>query len=349
MGKSKINYITGLRGAGALIVALYHFITRFQYNQHPVLILDVLLKKIYHYGYLPVEMFFFFSGYLLVKNYYAKINGREIDFFSFVKKRVGTFYWLMVLTTLFCVVIKLIGGGVINILYLFFNFLLLQCGYIPGWNNYKLAYNGASWFLAPLFLAYVLFYIFAKKSDKENLFIEYCIMALVGVIVLIMGWQYPVLNVNMMRGILGFSAGVCFYLIEEIQKKGSNRNWKMVLTACLILLLFIYCVMKDLLTDNELMVFTDLFVMPSSFIVLNSVQIIRRIFDNKVMINLGSLSMYIFLIHVPLLELEYVLIKKYGIVLPTQYAWFYIFNLLLIILCSKAFHEVRQKLNPVKK
>ena len=85
--RSEIPALTGVRGAAAVMVVVYHF-------THPYLTLGSVLHRLLGHGYLYVDLFFILSGYVLALNYTQSMPSTPTisSVFDFLYRRFARIY-----------------------------------------------------------------------------------------------------------------------------------------------------------------------------------------------------------------------------------------------------------------
>ncbi|MEK3789522.1 acyltransferase family protein [Paenibacillus sp. FSL K6-1230] len=295
--KKNIAYIDSLKGIGALIIAFYHIIGLIGLPDSHTNLFNKIMYTVSVIGYIPVEMFFFFSGYLMIYNYSDKI--KDVEFLDYTRKRVSMVYPLLFVNLALCSLYVVIGGGQINIYDTFYNLLFLQSGYIPGSGDYRIDIaGGGTWFLAPLFLAYSLFFYICKYKSEERAFGIYVVIVIIGLIALKNEWNFPILNGYMLRGLLGFFVGCIFSVI--VKKYGLKINIFGMLAAIIIFISYIIIIYRGEYANTiDFIIITDLVILPCTIILIEKISWVRKFLSLGILQRIGSLSMQLFFLNLP--------------------------------------------------
>ncbi|MBY0118883.1 acyltransferase [Paenibacillus xylanexedens] len=293
-----IAYIDSLKGLGALIIAFYHISGLIGIPDSSTSLINKTMFTLSAIGYIPVEMFFFFSGYLMLYNYSDKI--KEIEFLDYTRKRVRMVYPLLFVNIVLCSLYIVIGGGQISIYDTLYNLLFLQSGYIPGGGDYRIDIaGGGTWFLAPLFLAYSLFFYICKYKSQEKAFGLYGVIVIIGLIALKNGWNFPILNGYMLRGLLGFFAGCIFSVI--IKRYGFKINIFGLLFAIVIFISYMSIIYRGEYANTiDFIIMTDLVILPCTMILIENITWIRKFLSLSILQRIGVLSMELFFLNLPI-------------------------------------------------
>ena len=215
MAKRK-EFFDSYRGLGACVICLYHYLNTFGLEGCAGSRVYDLLFDIKNIGYVMVEFFYFTSGYLIFELYREKIQNNEIGLFSFMKKRISKIYPMFFWTTMIQIILEMISKKQVTLFDMVTNILLLQCGIFEGNGSWRNDINGVTWFIVPLLLCYLLFYLITRKI-KNN---EYYYLTIVSIIVLSMSvynWDrinIPFINSYVVRGIMVFYMGIIFCHLE---------------------------------------------------------------------------------------------------------------------------------------
>lgn len=140
----EIRALTGLRGAAACVVVLYHY-TSGGLGFGP-------FAGLVHRGYQAVDLFFVLSGYVLVMTYADRLQGRltVAAYRDFIVRRVGRVYPLFIAVTLVSLCLwRPVGGW--SMVTIVSNALLIQA-----WGAAD-SIGGPTWSISTEFAAYLLF------------------------------------------------------------------------------------------------------------------------------------------------------------------------------------------------
>ncbi|MCM3747643.1 acyltransferase family protein [Paenibacillus pasadenensis] len=329
--KKNIGYIDSLKGIGAIIIALYHIIGLIGVPDSSLYFINKIFEVISVIGYIPVEMFFFFSGYLMLYNYSNKI--KSIDFFDYFRKRTKLVYPYLIINITLCSLYIIIKGGYISAYQIFYNLSFLQSGFFLGTGDFRIDIaGGGTWFLAPLLLSYCIFFYICKYKDEEQAFGLYCGIVLIGIIALKNSWNYPILNGYMLRGLTGFFAGCMFSLIAQ---KYELKSRKLAMFGTLILLFLSIKIFyqNEYTSTLDFIIITDLVVLPLIIIFLNNFLTARKILSLFIFKRIGALSMQLFFLNLPVgYFFKFLISEKYSFNTYVQYFLYFtiLFSLSLL-------------------
>lgn len=227
MEKYKIKTIEYLKGIMALGIVIFHYnkftLTAHNDNNFP---LFNILSLLYTNAGILVELFFLISGFCFFEFYLEDIRNNKINGKDFFKRRFFKLYPLYIITTITILILQffylkkyncLFDGGVkLDNTTIILNILCLSRGWTT---NIGYPYNGPAWFLNVIILDYIIFYFISKfiKSNKIQIVIMLALIIL-GLIFKMHNLQYPMLNVEMGRGLTNFFlGGIVAYIC--------NSNW----------------------------------------------------------------------------------------------------------------------------
>lgn len=292
--ENKIQYINTLKGMGALVIIMYHGLTLFEVQLSSNIFNKVvlLLKSI---GYIPVELFFFLSGFLMVYNYKDRI--KNIEFIGFFKKKFEKIFPYIAINIILCTIYLVIEGSAVSTYQIVYNFLFIECGIFSGQGDYRsdLA-GGGIWFIVPLFFSYLIFYCISKYKDKEKSVILYFILLLIGIIGLSSQWNQPILNGYMLRGISAFFAGALFYYISDNIKRKNKIIFSIIGIFTFLIILF----RNEYNSVIDFIIVTDIIVLPSFVIFISELKYVRKFFEFNFFANFGNISLAMFVLNLPL-------------------------------------------------
>jgi peptidoglycan/LPS O-acetylase OafA/YrhL len=165
--KYEIKPLTGIRGAAAFLVMLYH------YSTYPAF--ATLHWSVLHKGYLCVDLFFVLSGFVLALRYSKRFeeNHSWNTYIAFLKARVARLYpAYFLIVFLYYTKWMLNFSGINTTPYtsqeIAANFLLVQSwGIFPArsiiWDSWSVSVEGIAYLLFPLLLMGAL-----EKSTKAS-------------------------------------------------------------------------------------------------------------------------------------------------------------------------------------
>ena len=293
----EIKALTGLRGAAALIVVLYHFSDRDAYFQN-------YLPSLIERGYLGVDIFFVLSGFVMALSYarYFKDEITVSDYTAFLVKRLARIYPLyIVITLVFQLKYELSylsGSWERNFHTADFIATVLM---IQAWDFGFSYVAGTTWSLSTEFLAYIIFpvvvfyAVFARPAYALGVFVLSvaflcaCVSSHLGVNgpldVVASSSVLPVL-----RCLAGFCLGLIGYRLSQVEACRKYLTSSAALLAALIgLLLAAHFKAHDLI----LFAFFPMIVLILYF----EPAVAKLIFANPASYHLGVISYSIYLVH----------------------------------------------------
>jgi len=309
----KEGWIDGIKGVGALIIALCWHYQHFPMDYLPSVWHNSLISGIGLHGRYFVEIFFIVSGYGMALGYENKIYEGRISFWDYFGRRIRKIYPLffetLLLTTVLQIIHKLISGelfiyGNFDLYHFILNVLcvhigIFTCGY---------SFNGPSWCISTLLFTYIIFYIVIYKNrdkhDKANLVLHYFIMSIVGFAVLTAELGYPIFNGSMARCVTCFFVGCClFHIVEIISTKPEKIKAAYGYFGLTVLLI---CVILTKISPDGYEVWGDvhktviLGIGPMWILSIKLINWHRSLFASRVLRFFGRYSMAIYLTHFPL-------------------------------------------------
>ncbi|MFP4975299.1 acyltransferase family protein [Paenibacillus sp. CN-4] len=295
--KKNVDYIDSLKGIGAILIAYYHISGLIGTPTSSLQTFNKIADVLSSIGYIPVEMFFFFSGYLMVYNYADKI--KDIAFFEYIIKRIRTVYPFLMINLVGCSLYIIISGGNVSLYQILYNLLFLQSGYFPGGGDFRIdVAGGGTWFLAPLLLSYIIFFYVSKYKSEEKAFGVYGVIVIIGMIALKNNWNYPIFNGYMLRGLLGFFTGCLFSVV--VKKYGFNYTKSVKVGMLVVFLAYLSLIVFGEYTNTiDFIVVTDVLILPCIIMIIESFGWLKKIIEVNFLRRLGKLSMHLFFLNLP--------------------------------------------------
>jgi peptidoglycan/LPS O-acetylase OafA/YrhL len=300
-GRTQLPSLTGLRGAAALWVVLYHFGNLYFPASQPNVVVNIIQK-----GYLAVDLFFLLSGFVLAHVYLndLAVNGPKAVW-TFFQARIARLYPLHLLILMLFIIdaavrsliahvisgeplhVKLFGAQ--SVVATAANVLMIQ-----GIKASELSWNYPTWSISVEFVAYLLFAIAAAHfyrpaSRSTRLWLGFTAAWLVFFSWLVGG------DFNQWDGwsafgrcIPEFFIGVLLYVFARDGRPFSGLN---LLTACLLVAVpaLIQSGAPDLLV-----VFVFASMVP---ILVRSSGLATKILNASPIVLLGEVSYALYLIH----------------------------------------------------
>ena len=295
--KKNIEYIDSLKIIGAFIIAFYHITGVIGIPNNSFSLTTNIARTLSAIGYIPVEMFFFISGYLMVYNYSDKI--KKIDFLEYIIKKIGKIYPFLIINIFLCSLFSIIYYHNFDIYQLIYNLFIFQGGVFPGAWDFRIDIaGGGTWFLTPLFLSYILFFFISKYKKEETALGTYIAIALLSMMALKNNFNYPIINGYMLRGLLGFFAGSIFSSI--IKKYGFKiPNFIKVIVLFFISAYVYIIISKQYNNTIDFIIYTDIVFLPCLFLICENVNWFKNILTSTRFKKISSLSMPLFFLNIP--------------------------------------------------
>lgn len=309
LNKKRYEALTSLRGFFIYGIALFHM---------GVMIgrpMKRILDPVYHLGgYFGDYFFFMLSGFLMCHVYRERIaagNTKVTDFLVAKMKKI----WPMFFVTNMIALLFLLQLGDARDDICLKNIIMSSLMLSTGWVENIYPYNYPAWFLCVLFLCYILFYYISKLfvRNKDVYYLLVIILLMVGYMIEIREPDIPFLFEGDGEGFLNFFGGVLLYDLILYIKKNRNSHLNVLRSACVIIIagasiLFTIYDINELCGDKRIVI--TFLLLPPLFFLATSEGFIQRVLELRPLVYLGELSMYIFLIHVPVIY-AYLTINSY--------------------------------------
>ncbi len=315
----RLNWITGIKGACALVIAfLWHY-------KHFIAIEYAPMYRLFffscHYGDILVDLFFCLSGLSIFLGYGDRI--RTITFKDFMLKRIRKLYPPMLtgllLTTAFeWLYIRHEGVTFVYDHFDIKHFLLNVLGLQGGIFNRDLSFNGPAWTITVFLMLYVLFWVISKitRSNKGVLVI-YCVLTVASEVIILMETDHPMINSFTARGLMGFSTGVIMaYMYKDLKvvDRIPSGVLRVLCLVDLIIIMITYVMIRQGIrpfSAKEVIRSWVVFMLfPSLFLLACGVPVMEKILSSRVLMFLGGISLYIYLLHFPV-QCIFALCDKY--------------------------------------
>lgn len=149
MTVKEIKAMTGIRGAAAVFVMVYHFEYRSTSND--------MFSAMLHHGYLSVDLFFVLSGFVMAHVYGRSLTDGAFRFRSFLWHRVARIYPLYIFSTLAILLLAYLKTRQldVDVPTLVSNMLMLQL--LGNWPSI----DAPAWSVSAETVAYLLFPVIA--------------------------------------------------------------------------------------------------------------------------------------------------------------------------------------------
>jgi peptidoglycan/LPS O-acetylase OafA/YrhL len=227
----KIGSINALRFLAAMFVLFYHFCFVFYYAKTTQVDIPVL-RELFKYGYLGVELFFIISGFVI------SLSAEGRNAYSFLKSRLGRLYPVFWASAVVTGVFLVFGGSIINqplSLSKFLANLTMVPQIIPG--SYTLL-DPSYWTLAVEIKFYFIIFLLLifKQFKRIELF---SILASIFITLGIFFTDIPIIWTSY------FIAGILFY---KVYKEGLTP-WR-IFGLCNTLFISIYFALARIPSHN---------------------------------------------------------------------------------------------------
>lgn len=262
----------------------------------------------FYFGLL-VEFFFVLSGFLA----YKYVEREQVSFKDYYLPKVKRLLPLVLITGVayegFLVIYNhvcqrswLLGnGGTI------WGLIITALGIQSGWVFQNLMVNDVAWYVSVLLLCYIVFYLLMYISKKKNIRTTYLFIAMlfVGAGIISYGINLPFLNPNSARGFYTFFFGL---LLAEVLKNREIGVKEGVVSLVFIVAMTFGLVNYDgYFSDGISYILTFLYY--PAWMILFLSKPVRKIFNHKIFGVLGAFTYSVYLWHIPMILLMYVVLE----------------------------------------
>lgn len=313
--KKSLDSLTALKGLFCLVIAIHNTLAiHFVFDHIPG-----TSFILYFGGIMGNSLFLMISGFLFAYNYRDRIQARQVPFHNFLLRRLQKLYPLYLITNGIALLIDVsqYGPSAINLTRIV-SILLLQ-SYDP--------YNSPTWFLAALFLCYLLFFAISYHSKNRTQYC--CAITLCMILGFVLDTDLPFLGSKNCFAYMSFFAGC---LLAEGYPLIAEKKRKVLPHICVLMLMGIgYLFLKygvQVISGDIETAFTFL-ISPALLYLALAEGIYSRILQFRPLVFLGKISTSIYFWHLPLFHILCNLLPGEEIQ-ETQY----LFYLLLLIIFS---------------
>ena len=353
-------------------IILLIFVTHLFFIQN-IPVLSNIYSKYFSNGAIGVTFFFILSGFVIRLGYGEKFKKITLkNYFNFIKKRIIKIYPIYIISIIIMFVFLQylssfeISHLISNIKKLVLCIPLIQT-LIPI-QDINQSFNGAAWFLSSLFIIYLctpfLLHLNYKNKDslKSNIikmFIIYVIyIILLFIILKFVGDKYKIslMYCSPFLRIFQYYLGILLaniYLLFKDKHK-SNNSLLEIVSIILFLILFIFTptISKKIgsilnidylstMISYSIYIFISLFTI---YIFSFDKGIISKFLSNSINLYLGNISFYIYIIHLPLIEITYHFLVKYKLFITPIYYFLPIVYLISTIGLSILYKYIYSKI-----
>jgi peptidoglycan/LPS O-acetylase OafA/YrhL len=323
----KIGSINALRFISAMFVLFYHFTFVFYYAKTTQIDIPIL-RELFKYGYLGVELFFIISGFVI------SLSAESRNAYGFLKSRLGRLYPVFWASAIVTGIFLVFGGDIINSpisLEKFLANMTMVPQIIPG--GYKLI-DPSYWTLAVEIKFYFIIFLLLifKQFKRIELFsIIASILILFGIIFTNM----PIMWTSY------FIAGILFY---KIYRHGLTP-WR-IFGLCNTLFISIYFALARIPNHNANFPGTDfnpntiiLYIL-SFFIIFLLIALDKiKIYNNKYINILGILTFPVYLLHQQIARILF----TYGNIKNIPLYISFIFIIIFLFIISYIIHRLFER------
>jgi peptidoglycan/LPS O-acetylase OafA/YrhL len=292
-----IRALTGVRGVAAAVIVLYHFGDVQLYGGG-----NIAYYRIPH-GYLPVDLFFMLSGYVIGLTYKDAFGSGSLrNFATFMLKRVARLYPAYLAIGLLYVAKIAAGLSGQDTLSMFSasdivgNLLMMT-----GWGLHIHPLMGVSWAASAEMGSYLLVPLLMLVTIRRSplicgLTVVAALAAIYAVSISGRGSSGPldVTNGNsfypMLRAVAGFTLGLAMYRFADVMDRLSTTAQDVLLAAILIAII----VTVSLAAGDRLLY---LLFIPLVAVLSRDGRLAQLLFGNALVYRLGIISYSIYLLH----------------------------------------------------
>ena len=260
---------------------------------------------------LLVEFFFILSGYFMYR-YVNVIKSGGVTLFEWWKKRAVRLIPMAAITVVFFEIVLLIHNSFFtpNLWGLkpsLWEAVTAMLCVQEGWGFPNPIINNSIWYISSLMFCYVLFYIVTALSEKLkcNPIYFYVATVFIGIGVRNYGIDLPFLNWQMSRGYYAFFFGLLLsaYLSNQTISKKHVIGSLSVIAFCIVAFIFAH----QYVIPHLNFVLTFLFY--PALVILFETKPVRSVFRHKIWGTVSAISFEVYLWHLPLLLLLYLVAR----------------------------------------
>ena len=283
--KNDLVALTALKGIFCLVIAFHNtMLIQFLFDYVP----GASFLRLFG-GHLGNSIFLTISGFLFAYNYRERIQNHEIPFPQFLKRRLARLYPLYLITNLVSLAVSIVmyGPSAINLTKIAFMVLLVDGS----------AYNTPTWFLAVIFVCYILFYCVCYHTKNRTQY--FSAIALLAVLGATLKTELPFLTSTYCFAYLNFFVGCILAEVLPMVLR-TRRRWRPHL--CVVLLgLMAYLLMGygvEIIAGDVQKAFS-LMITPLILFIALSDSIYSRILQIRPLVFLGKISTSVYFWHLP--------------------------------------------------
>ncbi len=293
--ESRSGVLDLCRIVATLLIILHHYqqVMRVSFDR-----INFYGGKRFYFGYM-VELFFVISG-ILVYSYRDKIV-QGLSFQNYIQKKYMRYFPILALTTL---IFSLVALWIYHEYHIWYDgieitllgIVITMLGVQIGWGFEYPNINGQTWYLGVLLMCYIMFYLCVWGAKRLSLNVKYLFagMILLGIGLFGGDLPFPLFQPVAGRGYVAFFSGV---LLADYWKEHPNAKRilaAMFTTLFTLIIAFTEWAHADQL--NMLSVFMGVIYYPLMIHSLKSPKM-ERIFSNKLVYRLSSISFEAYMWH----------------------------------------------------
>lgn len=264
----------------------------------------------FNWGYL-VELFFIISGYFMYR-YIPVIQEGKVTLLDFWKKRALRLLPMAAISVIVFEIILLIhntvhGSNLWGMEVSLWGTVIAALGVQEGWVFLNPVINNSIWYISVLLLCYILFYIvtaLAVKIKCKPIYF-YIAIILLGIGIGVYGIDWPFLNWQVARGYYAFFFGVIFGAYVARYKIRLREVIVSLITLTVVILAFVFYPQ----CAEDYTNYISTFLLFPSIIILFETKPVQKIFCHKIWETLSAISFEVYLWHLPMMLLMYLLMK----------------------------------------
>ena len=259
-------------------------------------------------GYLGNYLFFMISGLCISWGYRDKIAGGKVGFFAFMKRRLVKLYPLYFVTELICLffLARQPGSGSLRPREILRNLLCINYG----WFENSLPYNFPCWFLSQLLLLYIVHFAFLRIFKRKSVY-GFAALVLWGQVILKAGLSGPFCYTQDGEGFSNYFLGCLLFELLTGRDKKRRRLAEGVWAGLLDVFLLRAAALGFAGAAGDARdVFTFL-LCPLLILAAADCAPVRGLLERPGLHSaFGSVSIYVFFWHIPLLRLYTHLLER---------------------------------------
>lgn len=284
-GKKDLAALTALKGIFCLVIAFHNtMLIQFLFDHIP----GASFLRLFG-GHLGNSMFLTISGFLFAYNYRERIQNHQIAFPEFLKRRLSRLYPLYLISNCVSLVVSIVmyGPSAINLTKIAFMLLLVNGS----------AYNTPTWFLAVIFVCYILFYcVCYHTKNRTQYFSAITMLAVLGAT---LQTDLPFLSVTHCFAYLNFFVGCILAEVFPMVLRARHRWLPHLCVALLGLIAYLLLGYGVEIIAGDVQKAFSLVVTPMVLFIALSDSIYSRILKIRPLVFLGKISTSVYFWHLP--------------------------------------------------